>query len=202
MGFDLTMRGTPQGLPEGFPGKAEGHPEWYRMRPHAMTLMAAVLGDLGVLVEQDAPLLPTWPPPGLSEERADAIHGGGDATPDERAAYDAWKGAFDAAAGTRSRAGVPSFKFASNDGWIVQPEECLAITAALRACRIDEVFTARVNELSAAIHRAVCDALVAMGYDEPPQADLSISAQELACWLSDWAMWNEAAAKVGGYVVT
>jgi len=65
VGFDLTMHGKPERLPDGFPGKAEGYPEWYRMRPHAMALMAAVLGDLGVLVDQDAPPLPTWPPHGL-----------------------------------------------------------------------------------------------------------------------------------------
>jgi len=196
------MRGTPEGLPDGFPGKADGHPEWYRMRGFAMAVMAAILEDLGVLVHQEAPALPIWPPHELSAERAEAVDGGADATPEERAAYDAWKRSFEAAAATRSTVGVPSFKFASNEGWIVQPEECRAIATALRACHVDEAFTARVNEMAAAIGVAVRDALIAMGHADPQLDAFSLSRSDLANWLTEWATWNEVAATVGGFTVT
>lgn len=85
MGFDLTMRVEPASLPTAWPAELADHPAWYRLRPHAMAVMVAILRELGVLVDLDAPPFPSWPPNGLSAERAEEIDEGADATPDERA---------------------------------------------------------------------------------------------------------------------
>ncbi len=173
------------------------------MQSHAMAVMAALLWDLGVLVDREAPPFPSWPPPGLSAERVEAIHEGGDATPEERAAYDAWSRAYEAVAATQSPGGVPTFKLASNDGWIVLPDECRAIAAALRACVVDDAFTRRVNEISESITDAVRRALEASGHSSfAPTSAPTMSQPEVAQWIAGFATWNEVAATVGGYTVT
>lgn len=115
---------------------------------------------------------------------------------------EAWRRAYDAVAATRLARGVPTFKFTSNDGWIVLPDECLAIAAALRACVVDDSFTSRVNEMSDSIDEAVRAALEAMGHPPASAIRAPMSQPELARWITGFAAWNEVAATAGGYTVS
>jgi len=72
---------------------------------------------------------------------------------------------------------VPSYKFHSNDGWLVVPEECIAIASGLRA------------------------ALARVGPDILPRAFKYMSESEVTAWVLSWATYNEVASRHDGYQV-
>jgi len=97
---------------------------------------------------------------------------------------------------------VPAYKFESNDGWLVSPEECRIIAYGLRSAhdqRGDELFpteapaaTDLVPGLSDFMGVEAAPMLEGFGVPEPDEA------QEL---LLEWADYNERAAGQGGYRV-
>ena len=88
--------------------------------------------------------------------------------------------------GTRSAnpTKVPAFKFSTNDGWLVDPEECRLIARALR--------------------KAVANSSKFFGLFSsflPSRKESGISKREAGQWILNWAAYNEVASKHGGYKV-
>jgi hypothetical protein len=139
MGLDLSMVRTPTAVPADYPEVVRKYPGYFRGVPH-------ILYDCGVLDRKMSEATwPAWPPLGLTAERAEQLR--------EFYAEDAEQSVIEPPATprelrilrryleaeNRSRSAVcprpgkiPFFKFNSNDGWHVLPEECIAIINALR----------------------------------------------------------------------
>src|SRR5262249_32724983 len=132
------------------------------------------------------PRWPAWPPKGLAAERAEQFEATDEEdwaaelspTPAELALIEAYRAAQNEVRGKRSRRRhkVPTFKFCSNDGWLVTPDECLAVAKGVRlavaACR---------------------DEVLACGEDWDPD--------QLILLVLRWGAYNELAADHGGYQV-
>jgi hypothetical protein len=94
-----------------------------------------------------------------------------------------------------SKAGkVPAYKFESQDGWLVGPEESRGLAAALKRAldkRGDELFPDQEprNPITEQLER---------DDDEPMQLP---SAEEAREWVGAWIAFNEEAAGKGGYRV-
>jgi len=151
MGMDLTMMRTPDTIPKGRPKILRDYPGYFRGVPRDAIDAAGVLDyDAGL------PGGPDWPPAGMTQARAEELlllfDEPTDDDPDtsvmevsptyrELRQMQRYVDADSRTRATRSRkqGRVPWFKFASNDGWHVTPEECLIITCRLRALfEVDE----------------------------------------------------------------
>jgi len=88
-----------------------------------------------------APRQPRWPPRGISEERAEKLQPlildpkkyRRRIRPEEVPIIERFRKRWHAATGRRSKLSgkVPAFKFTSNDGWWVRPEECRVVSTVL-----------------------------------------------------------------------
>lgn len=146
MGYDMSTVETPTTTPSGYWPQIDDDPGYFRLNIWGMGMMYDVMGVAGVLdFEARHPKWPKWPPKGMSEERAEQLESirfeneDADAptTPPTRAEMEQIEAHRQAETEVRSkrsrkRGKVPGFKFGSNDGWIVTPEECLLIAEAVR----------------------------------------------------------------------
>jgi hypothetical protein len=184
MGFDLFMLETPSEWPAAYQPMFEDQPEYWRFQNDAMAGMVALMAEAGVLdAVVPQPEFPDWPPPGLSDERAGELEGWvyADAeeeespTAAEAALLEPFRRHLREILRTRSASAefVPMFKFQTNDGWIVGPEECAVIAEGLR----ETVDSLRVPEES------------------------GLTRDEGREWILNWAAYNEVAARHGGYKV-
>ena len=134
------------------------------------------------------PPFPDWPPPGITAERGKQLGRYLDdeealrkrLEPGEVAAFEAFERATERVQRTPSPlpGKVPDFKFRTNDGWWVTPEECRTIDLALRraiAQRFGPVY-------------------------EAFEADGGTREDALE-FLQLWAGYNRMAAACGGYRV-
>jgi hypothetical protein len=156
MGFDLSMVREPFDIPDHYPDIIREEPGYFRGVPFEY------LDEAGVLDHQaKLPKGPAWPPKGLTRARATQLHrlfadeaegdsaGEGEPggliiqvgpTPRELRIMQRYLTAARQALSTVSRSPgkVPAFKFASNDGWHVIPEECLIIAHRLAVLLADK----------------------------------------------------------------
>lgn len=114
MGYDLfSVRINPE----------TGDAEYYRFNMWAMGRVCQVLSALGVLDEEVD--FPKWP------ERPGDEHFDEDGTPLTEEAEDYLREIEDIRAMHPRNGKVPYYKFYTNDGWIVTPEECEALSKAI-----------------------------------------------------------------------
>ncbi len=180
MGFDLNMLVEP---------KFQDAPGHYRTGGAGIDMLADLMDAAGVLDRdcQQPPPHPDWPPFGRAQDRANEIirlleDGLQPVVPPTAAELEQcrqFKAAFDAMTRSRSPlAGkVPGYKFGSNSGWLVVPEECALIAAAL------ERLLADLPE----------DLAERVGWED--------SEDSLIEWIEDWMDYNRVAASHGGYTV-
>ena len=188
MGFDMHMVRTPKATPEGYEPQYEGQPGYHRFTFRAMPLTLGAM-EWAECVHHHPP--PEWPeiPAPMEPERFDAVLlfvefeeddelGGVPPTPEEVAMIRDHIAARDRVTDASSlRDGrVGAYKFESNDGWLVTPDECEVIARAVRAHAdviAEDFFT-----------------------------DVGLSTSDGHAWLKKWADFNALAAAHGGYRVT
>lgn len=185
MGYDLHMVRTPATVDADELPNSSGVAGYYRFNVRGMAMTVGALEWADVIHYGRAPAIPSFPPAGLEEVRAvalvDHLHAGADlepaATEAEFEAVQGYLEACDAAVSGSSLVDgkVGAYKFQSNDGWLVTPEECVAIAAGLR--RHGEVIAREFF------------------------TDAGISAEDGRRWVAGFARYNEIAAEHGGYRV-
>lgn len=181
MGFDLHMLIEP---------KYQDAPGCYRTGGAGIDMLSTLMAEAGVLDSESAPppFTATWPPQGMEESRASEVYdylekGEEPLTPPATAAElelcGQYKATHDIWAQTPSPqpGRVPGYKFATNDGWLVTPEECGLIAAAV------EKLLADLPE----------DLAERVGWEE--------STDSMIEWIEDWLDYNRVAATHGGYKV-
>ncbi|WAS99198.1 hypothetical protein [Nannocystis punicea] len=186
MGYDLQMVRTPPAADENELPNSSGIAGYYRFNMWGMRMTVGALEWADAIHYGPAPEIPELELDGLDEDRVfaalEAVRG--EAPEDapapsaaELAAARAYLQAHEAAVSASSlqngRAGA--FKFQSNDGWLVTPEECAALAGKLRQ------------------HAD----LIARDYF--PDAD--VSREDGHKWILGFARYNEIAAEHGGYRV-
>lgn len=207
MGMDLNTLQPPKDVPAAY-RKEHSEPGYYRFNVQGMASMRALMDAAQVLSHEAAPALPDVPD-NLSEDRRKnllaAVYG------DEKALAALSKA--DAAlakryaealrTGSKTPGRVPSFKFESNAGWIVTPDECRTIAKALRALAT-RVSVADARAASAAATKSDAQLTQAIGFDAGVRLDaraFAMSPDDLKSWLLDWADYNTIASFSGGYSV-
>lgn len=153
MGYDLFSQQM---------NKATGEAEYYRFNIWSMARVREVLCVLGVLDEEfPFPELPESYP--LTDEAEDYLR-----ELDDLRAMHAGNGK------------VPYYKFCSNDGWIVTPEECEALSKA--------ILSAGKEKIKSILER----------YVEPDARD---SLDEFAEYIVEFGKYCERCASLGGFAV-
>jgi hypothetical protein len=191
MGFDMYTVLPVKKLPEGYEPVFDDMPGYYQLTFSGMFEVVAAMAAAGLLDEEmTAPRLPRWPPRGISQERAEQLQPvvlepkklQRRIQPDEVLTIERFLKRRHATTGRRSkRVGkVPAFKFTSNDGWWVRPEECRVVSTVLA-----ETLRDRPKQLR--------DGLRARGYKR--------SVPDVEPLVAPWAMYNRLAADHGGYRV-
>lgn len=163
MGYDLFSQQV---------NKATGEAEYYRFNIWSMARVREVLCVLGVLDEEFP--FPEWPEsPG--EEHFDE-----DGNPLTDEAEDYLRELDDLRAMHAGNGKVPYYKFCSNDGWIVTPEECEALSKA--------ILSAGKEKIKSILER----------YVEPDARD---SLDEFAEYIVGFGKYCERCASLGGFAV-
>jgi hypothetical protein len=214
MGYDLHMAERPAAVPEGYVPQYEGQPEYFRVRAEPMKVLVALMAEADAVSLEPTPEFPRWPPPGLDEKRAAAIaahrRDGGRLTPPltifEQAALRASEDALEAILRRPSAepGRVPVYKFQSNDGWWVSPEECRGLDRSLRRFAdelSDDVLAAVLAPFEAvqrreAEHYRRTQGFVPLGFESP-----ILTTESAREWLREFAAYNALAAEHGGYHV-
>jgi hypothetical protein len=209
----MHMVKPPHHLPPAYVAQDREDPGHYRFTSSAMVVMATVMRTAGVLVEEPVPRWPEWPPKGVRAERLGVVGKSvSSETIDASLAPDEQAIARDAiAASRRVRATrslvagkVPSFKFASSDGWIVSPEEAASVAAALRRYgeRLTDKDLAALEEQYRQAQARLLGAAVRPGEVVVAGKErLGLSLDQLKTWVREWGAYNELASRCGGYVV-
>jgi hypothetical protein len=194
MSFWTHLVQRPTKLPDWYVPIARDYPGMYQLTFGGMFEVAAGMAADGLLVRAPVPQLPRWPPPGLTEKRAEELWYSIFAPdtdrplaellrPDERPAVEGaiagYLARFERATGRRAPPGKAlAYKFATNDGWLVTPKECRAIADGLTAAL-------------ARRRRKLVRGLAARGYNR--------TEESVADLLEPWALYNRFAADHGGY---
>ncbi len=191
MGFNMRFVRPANCLPAWYQPSEPADPACYQLTFDGMFEVAAAMAAANLLDEKvSAPRLPQWPPRGLSPQRSeqlqpylyDAAELDEVIEPHERPLVTGFVDRFTTATGRRSKSPgrVPAYKFRSNDGWLVVPEECQVIADGLDAALVE-----RRNELLRGLR--------VRGYSRTPK-----TLADLLVW---WAQYNRMAADHGGYRV-
>jgi len=186
----------------GFDLSQIGSGEVDRLSWQAMAVIRAVLDARGCLVDEDEPDLPDWPPPGLSSERAEALHAGALGSLAEKAILERWRAERDAvlAAPTRTAGRIARRKLERNEGWIVTSGECQTIARVLRETTIDAALVDQVEEAQAASDRVMREACAQAGHVWIGGAT-PLTVADLVELLGRFADWNARAGADRGYRV-
>jgi hypothetical protein len=196
MGYDMFMLRNPEAATPGYEAQDEGQPEYWRFNSAGMAGMLEIMGKAKVVDDNTtAPPMSDWPPRGmLSEERAEELadwawwaeEAEKPPTDSEIQRLKPWLDELDRWRRTPSsqKGRVPAFKFRTNDGWIVTPEECTIIADGLQS---------GVDRSKGLLGRLT-------GIVPAPRRS-GISREEAAKWILQWAGYNRAAARFGGYSV-
>ncbi|PCC75372.1 hypothetical protein SAMN02745121_03901 [Nannocystis exedens] len=186
MGYDLQMVRTPEAADETELPNSHGIAGYYRFNLWGMRMTVGALEWADAIHDGPAPEIPDLELNGLDEDRVftaiEALRGDAPAdaptpTQAELAAARAYVQAHEAAVSASSLQDgrVGAFKFQTNDGWLVTPEECAALARKLRQ------------------HAEV------IARDYFPDAD--VSREDGLKWMLGFARYNEIAAEHGGYRV-
>src|SRR5262245_43169696 len=177
MGFDFIMRRLPAGPIAGYTPEDPAAPWYFQMTNIGMAEMHDCMERAGVLDPDCPPPDFPWPPDDIARERADElcawcfneIAPRCVPLPQELPRFEPIRKAIEGVQRSRSPRPdlVPSYKFHSNDGWLVVPEECIVIAFGLRA------------------------ALARVGPDMLPRAFKYMSEAEVAAWVLSWATYNK-----------
>lgn len=121
-------------------------PDYYQVNHHGMKILWNIL-SAGSLLDEECEMpdfdstIPEWMDQDRLEEIMDAIEFGDEPDPpmtdEEREAIEAAKQAQDSLVRIQSPhpGKIPAFKFGSNDGWMVSPEECHAINSVISSIK-------------------------------------------------------------------
>jgi hypothetical protein len=142
MGYDIEMVTTPSTPIAGYSPQYRGRPEYIRFADMSMPYMVEIMRDAGVLDDaSEHPPFPDCPPGGLDEDRTvellDHFDEGEEIELPPRVKETRIMRAFLAArdqierTASKRRGKVPTFKFQSNNNWLVFPKECLVIADGL-----------------------------------------------------------------------
>lgn len=192
MGYDLQMVRAPASVDEDELPNSSGVPGYYRFNNWGMRMTVGALEWADAIHGGAAPPFPEFPPAGLDVDRAYAAldrlsvapddetfdeDGGDPPTDAEIEAVRIYKAARDRVAATPSIVDdrIGGYKFASNDGWLITPDECRIVARRLRE-RVDMI-----------------------ARDFFP--DAGVSEADGRRWLLGFARYNELAAEHGGYRV-
>lgn len=186
MGYDLQMVRTPPAVDEKELPNSSGIAGYYRFNVWGMRMTVGALEWADAIHYGPAPEIPELELDGLEEDGVfaamEALRGEAPAdapspTQAELAAARAYLQAHEDAVSSSSLTDgrVGAFKFQTNDGWLVTPEECAVLARKLRA------------------HAD----LIARDYF--PDAD--VSREDGLKWILGFARYNEIAAEHGGYRV-
>ena len=143
MGLDLRIVREPDIVPADLPEILRESPAYFRGVPYEALAAAGILDD-----EMESAEGPDWPPAGMTKARAEEIlrlfERPCDDDPEtsvietkptyhelRRMQKYVEESGRTLSKRSRKRGKVPSFKFLSNDGWHVVPEECLVIAYRL-----------------------------------------------------------------------
>ena len=187
MGFDFIMRQQPTRSIAGYTPQDPEAPRGFQMTNIGMGEIHYCMAKAGIL-DLECPLPRfSWPPDGIARQRAEELCAWLNnlsepkvvPLPEERLRYEVIRKAIEYAQRSRSPLPnlVPSYKFCSNDGWLVVPEECVIISSGLRT------------------------ALARLGPDILPSCFKHMSTAEVLEWVLSWATYNEVASRHGGYQV-
>lgn len=187
MGFDLYMARPPANV-SGYEPQYEGMPEYFRVTSATMPALVAAMERAGVVdLAMPTPRLPTWPPgrhasSSPPEDTSARPSVEPPSTASELAILDEFRERRLEVLGARSpeRSKVPAFKFASNDGWRISPEECRAIADGLT-----HALTMREAEVLDGFFRA----------------GGALSRVDARAFLDAFARYNAVAAEHDGYRV-
>jgi hypothetical protein len=212
-GMDITTLQKPKGVP---PGYAHQHsdPSYYRFNVQGMAAMRNLMDVAGALSTEAPPQFPKAPKAADPTQQAlyDEVLQGGTGSASARKklsasqlkTLDEYIAAVRQAQGARSAAAdkVPSFKFESNEGWLVTPDECKLIAKALRAYAV-KLSGSEAKTANAAAKKAD-EKLAAQVVDKQMvrlTEEVGMSAEEMKSWMLDWAEYNQLASTAGGYEV-
>jgi hypothetical protein len=193
MGFWMQFVRPSTGLPDWYEPVNPDYPDLYSLTFGGMFEVAAGMAAAGLLDEEKAaPTLPRYADVGLGEERGQELFDlfvyrptpgqrtlDDVLTPEERPAFTEYLARFEAATGQPAPPGKAlAYKFRTNDGWLVTPDECRVIA---------DVLDAALAKRRARLVRG----LQARGY--------SRTRESVADLLSPWAKYNRVAADHTGY---
>jgi len=213
MGFDIQMVEPPT-LAEAKKAQLDhDNPGYFRFNWSAMPVMVVTMAWAGAVVEEDAPSWPEWPPKRTPSERKDLLSEAlWDATLDPRLTVEEKQATIVTrvaiakirATGSKQVGKVPSFKFSTNDGYVVTATECAIIATKLRAYA-KKVTRAQLTELDK-LYREVKQPML----DATKQRDeivvlgdqgLGLTLEEYREWILQWATYNDVASHHRGYAV-
>ena len=211
MGMDISTIEKPKDVPASY-AKQHSDPGYYRFNVQGMASMVTLMLAAGVLSEESPPKFPEAPAPkdpkrqplydevfmGKKEARAKL-------KPDELKAIDAYIAAVRKAQGARSASPdkVPAFKFQSNEGWFVSPDECRAIARGLRnfANAVTGAQAKAANDAAKKRDEALAKQVDPTGKMTRLTQETGMSVDEMRTWMLDWADYNTLASFAGGYEV-
>jgi hypothetical protein len=188
-------------------------PGYYRFNFAAMPVMVVTMAWAGAVVEEAGPAWPTWPPKGTSPTREEMLRDAlwdksldAKLTVNERRATISMRATYAKIQATASKhkGKVPSFKFASNDGYIVTKTECAVIAAKLRTFA-NNLTAAQLQELEKLYRKSqqpLVDAAKQRGETIVlGDQGLGLTLDEYKAWIVEWATYNEVASRHRGYSV-
>ncbi len=212
MGFDIQMVEPPTKA-EVARAKLDADPGYFRFTSSAMPVMVVTMIWAGAVVSEAAPPWPAWPPKQTPAARSELLQAAvldktlePKLTVSERRATIVMRGKLAKVRATRSKhAGrVPSFKFETNDGYIVTAAENTIITTKLRsfAKRVTANELAQLDTLYRESQQPLLDAAKQRGETViAGDRGLGMSLDDYRSWIEAWAAYNEIAASHRGYSV-
>jgi hypothetical protein len=138
---------------------ANDAPDYFRLNIWGMATMRAIMARSGVMLSADC----VWPEHPGDEHFDDD---GEPLTPKGRAFRDAVEAVLRQ---SPEQGKVPFFKFGSNDGWVITPEECRALAAGLRAVvngDTGEALSESIEQEKAFLRHVLDDAIPTVDRDE------------------------------------
>lgn len=211
MGMDINTIEVPKNVPASYQSQ-HSDPGYYRFNVQGMASMVTLMSAAGVLSDEAPPKFPDAPKPrdpkhqplyddvfmGKKESRAQL-------KPDELKALDAYVATVRKLQGQKSAAPekVPAFKFQSNEGWFVSPDECRVIARAMKnfATRVSGSQVKAANDASKKKDEQLAKAVDPTGKMTRLTEETGMSIDELKKWMLDWADYNTLASFAGGYEV-
>ena len=184
MGYDLQMVRTPAAVDETELPNSSGIAGYYRFNMWGMNMTVGALEWADAIHYKPAPAIPEPDLDGIEEDRLfaaiGAIRGEQTESPPTEAELQAGRAYLEAHEAAVSGSSVVdgrmgAFKFQSNDGWLVTPEECVVLARKLRE------------------HAE----LIARDYFP----DAGVKREDGLKWILGFARYNEIAAEHGGYRV-